>query len=193
MGGYRNHEHRHLMTREKTVTLGDERDRLDARLDQLVDQLSDADKETNTAQALQREAIDLNECYQAVCALIDRYGEDDEVTVRELDGRLWGEAWDRVDTVANSKAGPGGVPGTSLNVFAAQALVDAPFLNGQDPDNLTDMTTAVGEQTPAPGVQKWLDNLREDVSRVDTKNSKGLLERFAENASRQETTSSTTP
>lgn len=178
MAGHGNDEYRDLMTREKTVTLGDERDRIDAELDELVDQLADADAETQGAQRLISEARDLDQSGAAVAALADEYGDEATVTVRELDGEAWARMEDRVDTMRNAKAGPGGVPGSSRNVYAAAGLVDAPFLNGVGSDALGDKTGAVAELTPAPGAQKWLESLVDDVGSVDEGNWRPLVARL---------------
>lgn len=172
------------MTREHTVTLGDERDRLDGELDALVDRLADADAETATAKRLMREARDLDQAGQAVAALADEHDPDATVTVRELDGEAWGRVEDRVATMASAQPGSGGVPGSSRNVYAAAGLVDAPFLNGVGQgDPLGDTTEAVASLTPAPGAQKWLESLVDDVGSVDEGNWQPLAQRFAARAS----------
>lgn len=188
------------MTREHTVTLDDERKRLDTALDDIVETLAEANSETATARRLMREARDLDQAGRAVDYLIEGDDEDDDseagpgdegfagydpdatVTVRELDGEAWGRVEDRVATMASAQPGSGGVPGSSRNVYAAAGLVDAPFLNGVGSDVLGDKADAVASLTPAPGAQKWLESLVDDVGSVDEGNWQPLAERFAARA-----------
>lgn len=167
------------MPNTTTRTLQDEYDRLDARLDDLADQLADADAGAQTTQWLRSEAQEVNEALKAVATHIDRHGADAEVEVQPLNGRLYGEVQDKVATLAAAKPGDGGVPGTSRNVYAAAGLVDAPFLDG-DADTLEARTDAVGEATPAPGVAMWLENLINDVGRLDEGNWQSLEQRLVD-------------
>jgi len=182
------------MTTTTTRTLAEERDRLDQRRDELLERIDpddeDAATDTDSAsgQRLWRELNTVDQAGQAVGALIDRHGEAAEVTVRPLNGDLYGRVEDRVDTLREFKKGPGGVPGSSRNVYAAAGLIEAPFMDGRVEydglqrtagPTLQDRTEAVASQTPAPGVAMWLEGLVNDVGQVETGNWQPLERRIA--------------
>lgn len=181
------------MPRSTTRSLGDELERLDARLDDLVEHLADADPSTHTAQLLTNEARDIDQAGAAVDRLIEDHGEDATVTVQELDGDAWARFEDKVATLSSMKPGDGGVPGSQRNVYAASGLVRADFIDIAEDASLEETTRAIAALTPAPGVAKWLVGLIDDAGSVDTGNWSGLQARIVASGASNATSSSTTP
>lgn len=157
---------------QQSYILENERQRLDGELDDLADQLANADDIPPT---LQQRASNLESQYQAVCHLIDKHGRDAEVAV----GALTAGEMARVD-----KFTPGdGGPRARKNVYAGLALIDAPFL---DRDALAE-TAGPDEKAAAkvdavtsthPGVPLWIEDRADEVGQPG--NSRPLQERIAD-------------
>lgn len=167
---------------ETTVTLGDERDRLDARLDDLAESLASADTDTQGAQWLRQQANEIDQQGNGVAYLIDEYGADAEVTVRGLDAGGFAQVEDRIADINAGADGPGNNPGSARNVWAATGLVDAPFFD-EKPDSgnsaYRQKLDAVAAQPV--GVAKWLEALVNEETSVEG-NWKPLSERIADSS-----------
>lgn len=153
------------MTRTHTVTLGDERDRLSAELDDLADDLADAD---DPPAKLWSEAQDLDQAGEAVAALAARYGEDATVTVQGLTAGEFARIEDHLD-------GDGGGAGASRIAYAAAGLEDAPFV-ADGATSLQDYMRAIADE--AVGVRVWIEGLVDDVGSPDEGNWQPLAERL---------------
>lgn len=161
---------------DETLVLGEERDRLDARLDELVSRLQDANPDTASADVLQHEANDLDVQGRGVSHLIDEYGRDATVTVAGLSAGDFARVEDRAATMRSQHPGPGNLPGSSRNVFAAAVLVEAPFYTGDK----TDLDAKISAVAAQPiGVVKWLESKGNDLTSVDSGNWTSFAERVA--------------
>lgn len=171
----------------KTVTLGEERDRLDEALDDLADILADADDSTS-GQRLRQRGNDLDQQGRGIAHLVDEHGADAEVVVRGLDSGEFARVEDRVADIRAQREG-GQTPGAHRNVYAAMGIVDAPFAD--DPESFDDRLDAV---TDLPiGATKWLYALVDDLTTVEEGNWTSLRERLQERRSNStdDSTSST--
>lgn len=164
------------MARERTVTLGAERERLADQHDAVLAQDGAAD-----ADAIRYGATELAQRGAAVAGLIEEYGADAEVTVRGLTAGRYARVEDRVATHRQRRDDLQAARGYHRNVYAAAGLVDAPFF---DRDAAADRVgapnqerawadLATREQLDAavavvadqpPGVVKWLHGLVDDVT-----------------------------
>lgn len=161
---------------EETVTLGAELERLDSAVDDVAASLQDVEGDTASAQALRQYANDLDTQGAALAALVEKYGTDATVTVRGLSAGEYARVEDRTAAMRDQSDQPGGLPGSSRNVFAAAGLVDAPFLEtGADFDG---RVSAVADQSV--GVAKWLESKVNDLTSVDEGNWTPLRERLAD-------------
>jgi len=165
---------------EETRRLGDERDRLDDELDDLADRLVGAEQGTQSAQMLQRTANEVETRLAGVCHLIDQHGADATVTVQGLDAGGYARVQDRAEALRTQRDKPGDIPGARSNIFAAQALVSAPFLDLDDAggDPLDGKLAAISDQPL--GVAKYVESVGNDLTTVDEGNFKTLRERLAE-------------
>jgi predicted transcriptional regulator len=170
------------MTTE-TYRLGDELERLGARLDELAARADQADSNSAIA-AVHQIADEVETRGEGVNALITKYGEDAEVTVRALSAGDYAEIDDRVEAKQVQSDLPGSKRGYRRNVVAATGLVDAPFLDedtGEDEDgpSLEKCLPAVAD-LKGKGPSKWLKARVDDASTVDEGNFKSFDERLAE-------------
>lgn len=167
------------MSNTDTRRLGDERDRLDDELDDLADRLVDAEQGTQSAQMLQATANETETRLAGVAHLIDRHGADATVTVQGLDAGAYARVQDRAEALRSQRDRPGDIPGARANIFAAQGLVDAPFLDeDSDMDPLDAKLAAVSSQPL--GVAKYLESVANDLTTVSEGNFRSLRERLAE-------------
>lgn len=160
--------------REETIRLGDALDELDDQLDQLAASLQTAEDGTASAAVLQRSANEIDTQGADLSGLVDEYGEDAEVTVRGLDAGEYARVEDRVAAMRAGTDEPGGLPGSSRNVWAAAGLVDAPFLDDDAGFDAKIQTVAAQD----PGVAKWLEARVNDLTSVSEGNWTPLRERL---------------
>lgn len=166
---------------EETRRLGDERDRLDAELDDLADRLVDAEQGTQSAQMLQRTANDVETRLAGVAHLIERHGADATVTVRGLDAGAYARVQDRAEALRSQRDQPGDVPGARANIFAAMGLVEAPFLDAEDLAEMDPLDATLSAVSNQPlGVAKYLESVANDLTTVSEGNFKSLRERLAQ-------------
>lgn len=155
------------MTDTITVRLGDEYERLDARLDEVVEELSDADAETQGAKLLTREARDLDQAGMGVSHLIEGdgnennpkagpleegftgYGEDATVSFYPVTAGRQGRVRDQLDK-------SGGASGSGRNAFIAAHLAQAPFLNGVESADFKGKLAVVADLPDSAAL--WLDH-----------------------------------
>lgn len=164
---------------EETRRLGEERDRLDAKLDDYADKLVNADGGTASAQALQQAASNIETQLGGVDYLVQQFGESAEVTVKGLNAGEFARVQDRAATMRAQRDEPGDIPGARSNVFAAMGVVDAPFLD-EDAATLDDRVQAVTSQPI--GVSKWLESIANELTTANEGNYKSLGERLADRA-----------
>jgi hypothetical protein len=155
----------------ETLRLGDERDRLDSRLDELADQIVNADEPA----ALRQVASQVETRLSGLAYLVDEYGADATVTVRGLTAGEYARVEDRLAAM-RAEASADSVPGAQTNLFAAAGLVDAPFAD--DCDDL-DAALAVVADQPV-GVAKWLYAQVDDRTGVEGNGYEPLSERLAD-------------
>lgn len=160
-----------MTLQQETLRLGDERERLDAKLDELVDQAAGADDAT----AVQTVATRVQTRAAAVDWLVEEYGPDATVTVRGLDAGEYANAEDDVAGM-RQQASQDSVPGAKRNVFAAHALVDAPFLEKRDPPFEEAIETLADQP---PGVVKWVHNRADSLTTVSGEDFRTFSERLA--------------
>jgi len=162
---------------DATYRLGDERDRLDERLDELAERASEADSD-HARQGIWQIARQVEDRLDGVQYLIDEYSADATVTVQPLTAGETARIEDSMaDLQRRSDHSAGGLPGTRRNHDAAAALVDAPFLDDVDADDLDDCLPVVAD-LPTQAV-KWLRARADDLSGIDEGNSKSFDERVA--------------
>lgn len=155
----------------ETLRLGDERDRLDGRLDDLADTIADAD---NPA-AMQQVAAQVETRLSGVAYLIDAHGADATVTVEGLTAGAYARVEDKLAAMRAQAPGDS-VPGSQTTVFAAAGLVDAPFCDDADPG--LDATIETVADQPV-GVAKWLEARVNDLTTVSAEDFRPLSERIA--------------
>jgi len=170
---------------EETRRLSEERDRLDQELDGLAEKLVDAESGTQSAQMLQRSANEAETRLAGVCHLIDEYGADATVTVQGLDAGGYARVQDRAEAIRAQRDKPGDVPGARSNIFAAQGLVDAPFLDAEDlADEVDPLDAKLAAVSSQPlGVAKYLESIANELTTVSEGNFASLQERLAEKQS----------
>lgn len=157
-----------------TIALGDERRRLDVKLDNLVSSLADADAGTEGAKRLIREARDVDQAGKGVSYLIDGddkeddpeaapgeegfvgYGDDATVTLKPVTAGSQARVTDKLDEMQSARTGQGRLPGTNRNLYAAEHVVSAPFLDGVDGDDLQSKFAVVVDLPT--GVVLWLED-----------------------------------
>lgn len=155
----------------ETYTLGDERDRLDARLDDLADTIADADDPA----AMQQVGAQVETRLSGVAYLIDAHGADATVTVEGLTAGAYARVEDKLAAI-RAQADGDSLPGTQTTVFAAAGLIEAPFLEGEDPA-LDPAMAAIREQPI--GVAKWLEARVNDLTTVEGNGYEPLSARIA--------------
>lgn len=165
---------------ERTITIGDAYDDLDARLDDLADKLASVDADAPNRAHIRQEASDVQQRLQGVAYLREEYGDDRTVTVRGLDAGGFARVEDRIADVQAAGDGPGNQPGSRRNVFAATGLVDAPFVDVPDgpPRQRYERKLAAISNQPV-GVAKWLEDLVDQETSIEG-NWTPLRERLAD-------------
>jgi len=171
------------MLETHTIRLGDARDRLDARLDDLAAQVEDPDapprEVLEEAQAIESQRL------PGVMWGIEEYGADAEVTIGELSHGEMAEVTDRVSGAqAEQIGGADGVSGAATTFFVAAGLVDAPFIRDRCPDIETAAPTVADDLHPQ--FVAWLESEIDDVTSVDP----GNVTPFAERVTAEGTTAS---
>jgi len=158
----------------ETLTLSEERQRLDTRLEELADKIVQADDPA----ALRSVGAQIETRLSGVVYLADKHGADTTVVVRGLTAGDYAEVEDRLAQM-REEAGQEELPGASTNLFAAGGLVDAPFIDG-DGDNppLEDRLAAVADQPV--GVAKWLESRVNDCTTVEGNDFRRLDKRIAD-------------
>jgi len=136
-----------------TYAVGDERDRVDVRLDELADQVARAGAGSGAYDDAVEEASTLEEHLVALEWLVDEYGADAEVTIGGLTTGEYAEATDRVvDAQSTQVGGPDSSTGVGRVFFVASGLVDAPFLDATDIESKADVVSGL-----PPQVTTWLE------------------------------------
>jgi len=158
---------------EETIVLGEERDRLDERLDELATQLSTADN----VDALQQVASNVETQGAAVAQLCDEHGDETTVTVRGLTAGEYAQVEDKVARYRQDADG-NPTPGGRKNVFAAMGLVDGPFDDLETVEELDDYIAIVADQSV--GVRDWLYAKVNDLTTVSSEDFRPLGERLAD-------------
>jgi hypothetical protein len=157
----------------ETYVLGDERDRLDDRLDTLADQAAGGDEEAID------EARDVESHLAGVIWGIDQYGADAEVRVGGLTTGEMAEVRDRTAAAREESkqfGGHGQVDGAATTFYTAAGVLDAPFVDG---------TASVDALAPTvanelhPQFTQWLESRIDDVTSVDSGNVTPFAERLA--------------
>lgn len=169
---------------EETYRLGDERDRLDEALDDVVAKLREADPGTTSAEMLEQRANQLDMQGSGVAYLISEYGPDATVTVRGLSAGVNAAVKNIAADMRAERNAAGGAPGSATLAFAAAGVVDAPFLadpeDGKEPagpeEEILRVLPALGDQPE--GVAKWLEQTTNELTSVDEGNWKGWRERL---------------
>jgi len=161
---------------EKTYRLGDEFDRLDERLDEAAANLQSAEPDTMTAQIHKQQCNTLETQLSGVAWLVDEYGADATVTIAGLDAGMFARVQDRAAAMRVERDEPGDIPGARGQVFAAMALVDAPFL-ADGTTSLDGKTEAVSSGLPI-GVAKWIEDRANELTSVSEGNFTPLHERL---------------
>lgn len=157
----------------EVVTLSEEKQRLDDRLEELADKIVQADDPT----ALRSVGAQVETRLSGVAYLVAQHGADGVVTVRGLTAGDYAEVEDRLAQM-RTEAGQEDLPGASTNVFAAGGLVDAPFLPAADNDlSLADRVRIIADQPV--GVAKWLESRVNDLTTVEGNGYVGLDRRIA--------------
>lgn len=149
---------------EETYVLGEERERLDERLDELAAKLVDADEGSTAAQAILDAANTVDTRGEGVAWLIEQHGPDAEVTVAALTAGDYARVQDRLAGMAAQAGQSADLPGSRTNIYAAAGLVDAPFLDGDE--DFDARIEAVADQPV--GVAQWLEGR---VNHVTTRGS----------------------
>jgi len=192
------------MVRKRTVTLGEEYDRLDDRADELATLAADAENQ----QAYRQTYNEIMVQGQAVGWLIngdpegdgdfDGYGRAPSVVVRGLTADQRARVFNRVEELKRVRDQQH-LPGSHDVVYAGTGLIAAPFFDPDDggvphPDD-PDVTTSerndaaiAAVRAQPPGVQKWLYALVDDLTTVSGGNWTSFNERIA--ASRSDSTAS---
>jgi len=164
---------------ESTISLGDERNRLNDRLDELADGAAEADED---AVATYRQlAHEVETHLSGVVYLCEKHGADATVTIRGLTAGEFAQVEDRV-AAKREQSTQQSLPGYRDNVMAASGLVDAPFL--PDRDGVDDWyETKLATVADAPvGVAKWLMSRVNEETSVSEGNWKSFNERYQEKA-----------
>jgi hypothetical protein len=172
------------MLETHTIRLGDARDRLDARLDELAAQVEDPDAPPRDvleeAQAIESQRL------PGVMWGIAEYGADAEVTIGELSHGEMAEVTDRVSGAqAEQIGGADGVSGAATTFFVAAGLADAPFLDESYPTIEAAAPVVGGDLHPQ--FVAFLESEIDDVTSVDAGNVTPFAERVtAEGAATSE-------
>jgi len=162
------------VTETETVAIGDAFDRVDADLDRLVAQLSEAESGAESARMLSDYAKDREAHLEGVAVLREAHGADATVTVRAVRAGAFAQVEDRVADLRATHDGPGDLPGARRNVWVATALVEAPFIDaGADYEARLDALAA-----QHVGVVKWLEHWINEVTSPDA-DFRRLRERLA--------------
>lgn len=138
----------------ETTTLGAERDRLDARLDDLAD-------ETAATETPQADASAVEQQYYALEALVEEYGADAEVSFQGL------TAGDSARVAGYFETEFVGDPGSELRQLyrAAACLQSAPWLTDEQASDWQARAQALAD---APlGVRDWLLERTNAVTALD--------------------------
>ena len=163
-----------------TIRLGDARDRLDDRLDELAEQVDDPDAPPR--EVLEEAQRTESKLLPGVLWGIEQYGEDATIEIGELAHGEMAEVTDRVSGVQGESFGGDGVSGAATTFFVAAGLVDAPFLNERHPDIETAAPTVADDLHPQ--FVAFLEQEIDDVTSVDP----GNVTPFAERVTAEEST-----
>lgn len=163
---------------ERTIVLGEARDRLDERLDALADRAADGEGVVD-------DATDAEHHHQAVTALCDEYGADAEIRVQGLTAGDYARVEDRL---ANS---PNSGPGSSRTLTTAAALQAAPFLDERDADPRSLEETAPVVADLPPTVVRWLHHVADDLTTVGADEGNSFERRVRDRMSAAESTRDT--
>jgi hypothetical protein len=156
---------------QETLTLSEEHQRLDNRLEDLADKIVQADDPA----ALRSVGAQVETRLSGVAYLAGEHGPDATVTIRGLTAGDYAEVEDRLAQM-RAEAGQEELPGASTNLFAAGGLVTAPFIEDNPP--LEDRLAAVADQPV--GVAKWLESRVNELTTVEGNGFKRLDRRIAD-------------
>jgi len=157
----------------ETLRLGDERDQLDRRLDDIAAQIAAADD----PEALQQLGSRVETQLSGVDYLVAEHGPDATVRLRGLSAGEYGRVEDRLARMRDEASGDR-LPGAKRNIFAAGGLVSAPFLTASDSE--FDARVEAVTQQPV-GVAMWLEGRVNDLTTVEGNGYRSLSERIAAN------------
>mgnify|MGYP006293967807 CR=1 FL=1 len=147
------------MPRNNTTTtyvVGDVRDRLDDRLDELADRAVH-----DSEAAVAEEASTVEQRLVGVQWLVDEFGAEAEVTIGGLNTGEYGQLTDRVsDAQAAKVGGSESTTGASRIFFVAFGLVDAPFV---DADTDFEATVREVRELP-PQTTQWLEHVIDEAT-----------------------------
>lgn len=134
------------------LRLGDERDRLEQRLDDLAESASEAE---HGFAAVRQEAGQLETQLGGVLTLIEEHGEDATVAVRGLTAGEFAKVEDDL-AARREETGQQSLPGFRDNLIAAKGLDAAPFLPNKDVVDDWDGVKLDAVADSTVGVAKWL-------------------------------------
>lgn len=153
----------------EALSLGDERDRLDAQLDDYADRIADGDD----TQAVTRLANECETRLAGVVHLCEEFGGDATVMIAPLTAGDFARVEDRVQA-KREREPQDSLPGYRRNVFVESGLADAPFYDG-DADYEQRLATVARQPV---GVVKWLESRINDATSVASGDFRGLGERL---------------
>lgn len=164
----------------ETFVLGDERDRLDDRLDELADEFVEMGENNPLRPRHAAEADEVENHLDALDWACEALGAEEEVVVRGLSAGEHARVVDWVDEHMR-----GGGPGSRQNVLVAAGLVDAPFLDVESDGDAEsdDAGPSIEDALPAvaslpPGFRDWLQSCVDDLTTVSEGNSQSFDERI---------------
>lgn len=167
-----------------THRLGDVRDHLEDRLDELAELAATSENATYDGVASIAGKLELQ--LGGVVSLIDDHGEDAELVLRELTAGTHAQMEDRI-AAKREQSRQENLPGYRDNVVAAAGLVDAPFLPDRDPEMSEEEWFEVRLSTVAdepPGVAKWLAAKTNDHTKGGGTGFPSFRERYQEKVER---------
>lgn len=159
------------MTDETTLTLGDERDRLDDRLDELAALAAEADDPSGYRQLASQVETQLS----GVAHHANQHSPDATVIIEGLTAGGFARVEDYL-AGAGEEQGQDRLPGTRDNAMAAMGLVDAPFVD--DEAGFEERLAAVADEPV--GVAKWLAARVNEETQADEGNWQSFGERYRE-------------
>ena len=159
-----------------TIRLGDARDRLDNRLDELADRTAAADGDPPTAVLEEATAIETKRLPGVLWGL-QEFGAEAAVEIAALSHGDMAEVTDRIAGASAEQFGHGGVDGAATTFFVAAGLVDAPFLEERNP-SIEAAAPIVGGRLQPQFVQ-WLEHEIDARTSIDSGNVTPFAERVA--------------